>query len=200
MGHVRETLLEVARRQMLSRGFAATTIDDICAGARVTKGAFFHYFRTKDDLGRAVLQHHCQAVGRAYAGADFAASADPLQRLHGYIDLTIELCRDPIRDGCLVGAFAQELSDTHPAIRADCCQAFEQWTQGLRAMLDDVARRYRPREPVDTRSLADHFIAVFEGALVLGRVRGDAAAVRQSLDHFRRYVTSLFAAAKEKGS
>jgi len=52
-------LVDAGVNLMRRRGFNATTVDDICAAAGVTKGAFFHYFKSKDDLATAaVIRFH----------------------------------------------------------------------------------------------------------------------------------------------
>src|SRR5262245_12771287 len=109
----KEKILGAARRLMLDRGFNATTVDDICAKARVTKGAFFHYFGSKDELGGAVLEHHCRLTAGALEKAPFRAEKDPLARFLKYIDLIAESVNDPVQDGCLIGLFSSELGPGH---------------------------------------------------------------------------------------
>jgi TetR/AcrR family transcriptional repressor of nem operon len=189
----RERLLETAQKLMRAKGYAATTIDEICAAAGVTKGAFFHYFADKQDLGKAALEGFMLAQQRRVQQSALAPGADPLKRVYGYVDVAIKLSRDPAsRHGCLLGNFAQELSDTHHEIRDLCAQHFSQWAEVLRRDLEAAKIRHAPRAKFDTASLADHFIAVFEGALIMGKAKQDMRVVEQSLKHFRNYLQSLF--------
>lgn len=189
----RERLLETAQKLMRAKGYAATTIDEICAAAGVTKGAFFHYFTDKQDLGKAALAGFMSAQQRRVQQSALAPDADPLKRVYGYVDVAIKLSRDPAsRHGCLLGNFAQELSDTHHEIRDLCAQHFSQWAEVLRRDLEAAKIRHAPRAKFDTASLADHFIAVFEGALIMGKAKQDMRVVEQSLKHFRNYLQSLF--------
>jgi len=187
----RDALLEATQRLMLAQGFVGTSLDQVCAAAGMTKGALLHYFGTKDDLGVAALERFARQGAGAYAGAPYLALRDPLQRLEGYIDHTVELFRDPIESGCLIGLLSQEVSGTHPEIRRRCQEAFSGWSAALGEMLDQVKAKYGRRRKVDTASLADHFVAVFEGAVTLARARGDVAPMRQSLGHFKRYVRAV---------
>ena len=189
----RETLLQVAREQMLGGGYEGASIDRICRQAGVSKGGFFHYFRSKEELALAVLEHHLQRSAAAFAGAPFLEQPEPLQRLLGYADFTATLCQDPVRDGCMVGLLSQEVSGTHPVIRQACAAAFDQWAGQLELMLEQAIRLHAPHAGLDARSLAEHFIAVFEGALILARARHSAAPVRDGLEHYRRYLTALLA-------
>lgn len=165
----RESLLEAAQQLMLAQGFTATTVDQICEAASVTKGAFFHYFSSKDELAKATFDRFCRRGGERYQSAPFLKKSDPLERLNGYVDFTIAQAKHPVRDSCLVGMFSQELADSRPEFRTMCEGAFAQWAAGLKTMLDEVKKRHAPRASIDTQSLAEHFIAVFEGSLILAK-------------------------------
>ena len=59
----KEKLLEAAQQLMLAKGFPATTVDEICEAAGFTKGSFFHYFESKEHLGKEVLDRFYQKNG-----------------------------------------------------------------------------------------------------------------------------------------
>ena len=186
-------LLDAAKGLMLAKGYTATTVEEICAAAGLTKGSFFHYFKSKEDLGRAVLDYFIQTTQQAFRDAPFHKKRDPLQRVYGYVDFTIQMSQSPMaQHGCLLGNFAQELSDTHEQLRQSCCRHFKQWADGLQKDLELAKARHVHRPQLDTRSLAEHFIAVIEGALILAKVRQDTSVVKESLGHFKRYLKSLF--------
>src|SRR5207249_5760120 len=116
----RESLLEAAQHLMLAQGFAATSVDHNCQAAAVAKGAFFHYFKSKDELAKATFDRFCRRGGERYQSAPFLKKSDPLERLNGYVDFTIAQVKHPLRDSCLVGMFSQELADSHPVFRTMC--------------------------------------------------------------------------------
>ncbi|MHB8535000.1 MAG: TetR/AcrR family transcriptional regulator [Sulfuricaulis sp.] len=189
----RARLLETAQQLMRAKGYAATTIDEICAVTGVTKGAFFHYFADKPTLGKAALEEFMAAQQRRLQKSPLARETDPLKRVYGYVDFVIKLSRDPAsRHGCLLGNFAQELSDTHHDFRDLCARHFSQWAAVLRRDLEAARIRHAPRVKFDAASLADHFIAVTEGALIMGKAKQDMRVVERSLKHFRSYLQSLF--------
>jgi hypothetical protein len=76
--------------------------------------------------------------------ASFRQKKDPLDRILGYIDFLIEMSRDPRAEkGCLLGTFAQELSETHPQIRSVCAACFGEQAEFLKEdqRLHQVAAR-----------------------------------------------------------
>ena len=119
----KDKLLDAAHQLMLGKGYVATTVDEICEAAKVTKGSFFHYFESKDDLAETLLERVCESSS-PLRGPELTEK-DPLKRIYARIDFVIEMvrkCGDV--KGCIVGTFGQELSDTHPKIRELCRESF----------------------------------------------------------------------------
>ncbi len=188
-----ERLLDAAQQLMLAKGFVATTVDEICEAAGVTKGSFFHYFKSKEDLGKVVLERFCQVRLQLMQESPSQKKKDPLERVYGWVDFAIEMSKSPMaKNGCLLGNFAQELSDTHPAMRSLCAQRFTEWAVLLKQELDEAKVKHLPKSRLDTESLAEHFIAIIEGALIIAKAKQDMGIVEKSLRHFRRYLESLF--------
>ncbi len=189
----KEILLDAAQRLMLAKGYTATSVDEICEAAVLTKGSFFHYFESKEDLGKAVLDRYVSSTYMAVQDAPFIKKSDPLQRVYGYIDFMINLSRDPKRkNGCLLGNFAQVLSDTHPDIRSQCAKHFTWWARTLKREMDETIKRHSPKAPIDSQSLADYFIALFEGSLMMAKTKRDVKLIEKNLRHFKQYLKSIF--------
>ena len=188
----RERLLGAAQALMLAKGFSATTIEDICAAAKVTKGGFFHYFESKDELGTIVLKRFCES-GQALHQNLCGRETDPLKRVYAYLDNMIKLSQDPVMSqGCLLGLFAQELATTNSAIRKACCEGFSEWAKGFAKELAAAKAKYAPRKSFDPDEVAEHLVAVTEGAMILGKSRKDMRVMAPHLRHFKAYVKSLY--------
>ena len=188
----KERLLDAAERLMLAKGFTATTVEEICASAKLTKGSFFHYFKSKGQLARELLERFCAASQRKMQEAVGHAERDPLKRVYRYIDVMIAMSKDCAEQGCLLGTFAQELSETNPNMRTLCDQAFNRWVNAFKADLDAAKAACASRVPIDTKSLAEHFIAILEGAKILAKAQADASVEGRSLRHFKRYLEYVF--------
>ena len=91
----RDKLLAAALGEIRAKGYAATTVDDLCAAAGVTKGAFFHHFKSKEELAVAAADYWSQMTGALFAAAPYHAHADPLDRVLGYIDFRKALLEAP---------------------------------------------------------------------------------------------------------
>src|SRR3954465_15766136 len=100
----RNRILDTALAVIRSKGYAATTVDELCAEAQVTKGAFFHHFKSKEDLAVSAAQHWSMITKALFDSAEYRRHADPLKRLLGYIDLRKALLKGSVPEfTCLVG-------------------------------------------------------------------------------------------------
>ena len=190
----REKLLDGALSLIREKGFSAMTVDDLCARAGVTKGAFFHYFKSKDELGVAAAEHWSAVTGALFERAPYHDHEDPLDRVLAYIEFRRALLRGEIPEfTCVVGTMVQETYGQHPEIR-DACAASIFGHAGT--LVDDIARgnvQARRRLRLDRRrALAAHTQAVLQGAFILAKAKNDVGVAIESVDHLRRYVELLF--------
>ncbi|KAF0244517.1 MAG: TetR family transcriptional [Planctomycetota bacterium] len=187
----REKLLDAATSLMLSQGYNGTSVDAICAEAGVTKGSFFHYFESKDELGRAALQRFCTKMEWKFELA-IGLDKDPWKRVLGYLDAVEQIAKDPEASrGCLLGGFAAEMCDCNSAIRSQCCSGFRSWTEKFGEVLAAAKKSVAPRAAWDPHEVAEHFIAVLEGSLLLTKAQRDPAVVARNVRHFRAYLKGL---------
>ena len=102
-------ILDAALMVIRAKGYAATTVDDLCAASDVTKGAFFHHFKSKEDLAVAAAEHWSKVTGELFEAAPYHRHADPLQRVLGYLEFRKQLLTGEVAEfTCLVGTMVQE--------------------------------------------------------------------------------------------
>jgi TetR/AcrR family transcriptional repressor of nem operon len=191
-GDARTRLLEAARDVIRAKGYAATSVDDLCHAAAVTKGSFFHHFRTKEELGVAAAQFWAETTSALFATAPYHAPADPLDRILAYVAFRRSIIAgDFFEFTCLVGTMAEEVHATSPAIRDACGASIFGHAATLEA---DIAAAMRQHgvSGVSAESLARHTQAVIQGAFVLAKAGNDAELAREGLDHLDRYIRLLF--------
>jgi TetR/AcrR family transcriptional repressor of nem operon len=191
-GAARATLLEAARDVIRTQGFAATTVDDLCRTAGVTKGAFFHHFDSKQALGVAAA-YWAETTSAFFADAPYHQHADPLDRLLGYIDF-----RRTIIDGdlaeftCLVGTMTQEVYASYPAIHDACAASIFGHAATIEPDIEAAMTAHGIEAEWTAASLVLHTQAVLQGAFILAKAAGNRQVARDSIDHLARYVTLLF--------
>lgn len=192
-GDARLRLLEAARDVVRKRGFSATSVDDLCNTAEVTKGAFFHHFKSKEDLGVASAAYWSETTSELFRNAPYHAHRDPLARVLGYIDFRLALMRgDPAGWTCLVGTMAQEVYKTSPAIRKACAHSILTHAETLEPDIQAVMDERGFKADWTAASLARHMQAVLQGAFILAKATNGRKAALESVEHLRRYVELLF--------
>lgn len=194
-GHPSRTkLLDAALTVFRTRGYAASRIDEVCAAAGVTKGSFFHHFKTKEDLAVAAAGYWGETTSAMFAAAPYHDRADPLDRVLAYLDFRKELLAGEVPDfTCLAGTLIQEVYATDPAIRDACDRSISDHAATLEADIRDAVHRYGVTADGWTpASLALHMQAVLQGAFILAKAKGGAAIAAESIDHLIRYVHLLF--------
>lgn len=195
----RDKLLDAALILIRTQGYAATSVDELCAAAGVTKGAFFHHFDSKEALAIAAAGHWSETTGRLFASAPYHKPEDPLQRVLAYVEFRRSLLDGaPAGFTCLVGTMVQETFEASPAIRAACESSIFGHAATLEADIAAAKARYGVTGDWSPASLAAHTQAVLQGAFVLAKAKDDAAIARDSCDHLKRYITLLFTPAETK--
>jgi TetR/AcrR family transcriptional repressor of nem operon len=186
-------LLDASLQVIRSKGYAATSVDDLCRAAGVTKGAFFHHFKSKEDMAVASAAHFGAMAEGLFSHAGYRDLADPLDRLLAYVDLRKSILQGEVSEfTCLLGTLVQEAYETNPAIRAACDQYISAHAATVEA---DIAEVMRVRGMVpgwSASSLALYIQSVLQGSFILAKAKHGPAVAADCIDHLRRYLELLF--------
>jgi TetR/AcrR family transcriptional repressor of nem operon len=189
----RDRILDVALQVIRAKGYNATTVDDLCAAAEVTKGAFFHHFASKEQLAVEAAGHWSTLTGALFAAAPYHAAPSARERVLGYLDFRLVILRGRIADyTCLVGTMVQEVHESSPAIRAACARSITGHAATLEADIAEALAASGRGAGVDARGLALHTQAVLQGAFILAKATQDVSAAAASIGHLRTYLEFLF--------
>ena len=189
----RTGLLDAALDLIRAKGYSATAVDEICHRAGVTKGSFFHHFRSKDDLALAAVSHWEAKAASLFAAAPYHRAQDPLDRLLGYVDFRAAILTGELADyTCLLGTLVQETYATHPEIRAACERALSAHTAELTRDVEAARQLYAPDASWSAQSVSDFIQAVLQGSFILAKAKQGPEVVRENLEHLRSTLRVLF--------
>jgi TetR/AcrR family transcriptional repressor of nem operon len=186
-------ILNAALHVIRAKGYAATTVDDICRYAGLTKGSFFHHFKSKDDLAVASVMHWRAMTEGFFAAAAYHQSQDPLDRLLGYLDFRAAILTGELPDyTCLLGTLVQETYGTHPSIRIACEQALSSHVAALTGDVQAAKDLHAPTCTWSAEGVGEFIQAVLQGSFIFAKAKQSPEVVRQNLEHLRRYLQGLF--------
>lgn len=193
----RERILDAAERLVLDRGLAATSVDDILAESRTSKGSFFHHFPSKNHLARALVERYAANdvafLDELMAEAE-AAGDDPAVQVVAFLRLFEEAAENTVaqQPSCLYVSYIFDRQLFVDGTNDVIAGAFIAWRQRLAEKLRSAAEAHPPRIAVDLDALADHLSATYEGAFMMSRTLGDPAVMHRQIELVRRQVALLF--------
>ncbi len=189
----RTKLLDASLHVIRAKGYEATTVDDICESAGLSKGSFFHHFKSKEDLAVAAANYWIAGTTALFASAPYHAPADPLDRLLAYVDFRKSLLMGDLPEyTCLVGTMVQETYETHPAIRQACDTSISGHAATLVPDIEAAIRQRGIHGDWTAESLALYIQATIQGAFILAKAKLSSDVAAQCIDHLRRYLELLF--------
>lgn len=191
----RQRILDAAIGVFRRKGYAATTVDDLCAAAGLTKGSFFHHFSSKEAAALATVERWNEVTGALFGVAGYSRVADPRARLLAYLDFRAQIGRGGLADvSCLLGTLAQETFKGYPALRAACGAGIKGHAEMLTETIREARARHAPGADWTAESLAEHMQAVLQGAFVVAKALDDPDAIDRAIVHLRRYIEQLLPA------
>jgi len=186
-------LLDAAHQVVRRKGYAATSVDEICAAAGVSKGAFFHHFASKEALGVAAAEQWTSRAAPMFEFPPHTKLADPLDRYLGHIDFRLAMLEGPVADfTCFVGTILQESFATSDALRNACDASISAYCERLAVDIQQALDLYETTHPVTAIGLAHHTQAVLQGSFIMAKAKNSPDIARDNVAHLKLYVRMLF--------
>jgi TetR/AcrR family transcriptional repressor of nem operon len=187
----REAVIASAMRLIHVHGYNAMTLDDVLRDSGVGKGNFYYHFKSKEELGHAILDQIVAGfLERTLAPCFADPDESPLGQIRCFLDRVLEAQRERnCVGGCVMGNLASELSDVHEGFRARLATLFTTWQARLATALDSARRRGELASGSDPETIARFVIASLEGAILLAKVSKDIRVMEQCMVELKRYLT-----------
>jgi TetR/AcrR family transcriptional repressor of nem operon len=188
MSDRRAQILDAAATLISERGFTSTSVDDVIKQARLSgKSHFYHYFKSKEELGYEVLNRQFERFAERGLAILREPMIDPLERLGLFIDAVVALqVEHGARRGSPFGNLAAEMADAHEGFRVRIEAVFERWASQIRSLLWEA--RPQLNDDVDAVRLSRFIIAALEGAVLMTRVKRDISVLEGIAADLKRFV------------
>ncbi len=186
----RQVIVRAARRLMEVQGYQATSLDDVLRESGVGKGNFYHYFRSKESLGHAILDELVSGFLERTLEPCFAdPGGRPLAQIRCFLDRLLEVQRERnCVGGCALGNLASELSDVHEGFRERLAGVFSAWRDRLTQALSEAQRAGEMEASSSPETIAHFLVASLEGAILLTKVSKDIRVMEQCMGELKRYL------------
>jgi len=187
----RDQILDAAARLIHVRGYHATSLDDVLRESGVGKGNFYYYFKSKEDLGYAILDRAARGLVERSLGPSFAdPEASPLDQIRAFLNRVLETQRQRnCIGGCVMGNLASELSDVHEGFRTRLAGIFDIWRTHLAEALSRAQARGQIRATADVSRLAQFLVAGLEGGILLSKVSKDITVMERCVEELVQHLT-----------
>jgi TetR/AcrR family transcriptional repressor of nem operon len=189
MARTKEHIVEVASRLMHLRGFNHTSIDDVLKESGVGKGNFYYYFKSKEELGYAIIENNLKRFSELVLKRAFANQREGLRQIDKFLDIILELHRErKCAGGCPMGNMAMEMSDIHEGFRRRFQAVFEGWRLQVAGVLQRAKLSGRLRDDTDPTALAQFIIAGVEGGILLTKVKKDITVLENCFNELKQHI------------
>ena len=185
-------LVDATIHLMLHQGFDGTTVDQICAEARLTKGSFFHHFESKEAIARAAVDAWAEMGTGLYAEAWKDPDLDPLEQLNRVFEIMIGFNRRMNACLCMVGMMSQEMALKNALMRETCEGHLNNWTAMVARMLAAAKERHPPALHFDPEQVAWMLNSLWQGSMLVGKTRRNPQMIIDNLRQARHFVNALF--------
>jgi TetR/AcrR family transcriptional repressor of nem operon len=187
---VKDQILEVATRLVAIQGYHRTALDDVLRESRAGKGNFYHHFRSKEDLGYAIIDRLLERFETRTLRPVFGdLERPPLEQVESFLDQILAAQRaGNCVGGCPIGNLATELADSHDGFRQRLAGGFERWRQYLAVALTRARAAGALASEVDPDAVARFLVAGIEGAILLTKVQKDIRVMEHCVAELRRHL------------
>jgi TetR/AcrR family transcriptional repressor of nem operon len=179
----RERILSEGLRVVHEHGFANASVRDIVAAAGVPQGSFTNHFASKEAFGLEILDLYYADSRRNVAETLRNDARPPLERLNAYFDSQKNrLNENDMRNGCLFGNFAAEVSDNSEAIRNRLIEVYAESRESIAYCLRAAVAAGEVKPTLDCNEIAGFIVSSMQGAILLSKAHRSP----EPIERFRR--------------
>jgi len=196
----RDQILDAAGRLIHLQGYHCTSLDDVLRESGVGKGNFYYHFKSKEELGYAIIDRLVRGfVERTLEPAFADPEADPIVQIHGLLDRILDAQRQRnCVGGCAMGNLASELSDVHEGFRKRLAEVFVAWRVTMAQALRRGQTAGLLNADCNPEGAAYFLVAALEGAILMSKVTKDIAVMERCVDELKQHLT-LYSRSRANG-
>ena len=188
----RNALVWCGTELLTERGFQITGIDEVLKRVGVPKGSFYHYFKSKDQFGHAVIDNYEAYYAKKMDRIFGDSSQSPLQRLVSFtVNAKNGMVKFDFKRGCLIGNLSQELAALDTQFRERLEGVLVSWEKRVAECLSEAIDSGELAPGQDPQALSRFFWVGWEGAILRSKLMRSLEPIDQFTSIFFRSVIKI---------
>ncbi|MES9937956.1 MAG: TetR/AcrR family transcriptional regulator [Sedimenticola sp.] len=179
-----QRIIDAANQLFYRKGYNRTSFTDVVEEADVPRGNIYYYFKTKDDMLKAVIQHRMRIISTMLAEWE-KSIPEPLDRLERFVQIMYDSTPSLMRSGCPMGSLNMELAKDQPELKEESKKLFDLFQQWLAQQF--VTMGY----PDEAQELSRQLLARGQGTIVIAQVYQDPGFIERSIKDINRWLENL---------
>lgn len=188
----RLTILQKAFDLVYTNGFQATSIDEIIATTKVTKGAFFYHFKNKEEMGLALIREVMYHAMHPVLVKPLLDSQNPVKDIYEMMEEL--LMANPfmqVKYGCPANNLIQEMAPLSQKFSRELAVLVEQWEGALEASIKNGKKSGQIRKDVQPKQVASFIMSGYGGVRTLGRLYNNTDPYKSYLKELKSYLKGM---------
>lgn len=184
----KEDILKSVFNTIHVKGLTGTGLGELFQVSGASSGSFYNYFRSKQDLGHALIDFEWSQLKSNILDAAIRQTDKPIDCLFWIIDrLEAKQLESPQCAGCILGNFIVDLAEQDPSFRTHLQTIFALWQKAIADILRQGKSQLKP--DVDPDLLAEAILTSLEGAMLMGKLYRNPERIHRNFDLVRNLVT-----------
>lgn len=192
-GHkTRKKIIEESLKLFIAKGYYATSIEDILAATKLSKGGLYCYFRSKEDLWDATYEE-ASRIWRRVVFKDLRGISDPIDRLKKLVNNILEnyLENQVFHGGAYFVPMLVEVSGRSEKMSNKLIHGFEAFIQLLHRWLKEADQKDILKQDLNLEEISYFIMTIFNGATTLYITTGDVTILKRTLTQLNVFLDNL---------
>ena len=159
------------------------------SAADVSKGSFYHFFKSKEDLAVVALDDFISDGGAIMMQGPFTEISDPVDRALGFLKHVEGVSKTLWGSGCLLVVFSVDMANTHPKVKKETVKILDRLIRNIGDVLTPLAESLVIE--MTGEALTHQYLSVIDGSIVYARATGKVGEIAANLRTFRKQMEAL---------
>jgi len=188
----RFNILQKAFELIYVKGYQATSIDDIIANTKVTKGAFFYHFKNKEEMGLAVINEIMFPLSNEKSFTSLEQSTNPVRDIYGLIKyLLLDHPFIQMKYGCPAANLTQEMSPINDDFSIALAKLVSRWHKAIEANINSGKKAGMIKSNTSGQQVAYFVMSGYWGIRNFGKLQSNEDCYIFYLKELKKYLKTL---------